>query len=71
MDLKDFAESLKRDLQCCQDILQNFITKIEKFDDSVDEWNLFLAQAHVELETCQKNPKRFEDLEENLERLQV
>ena len=70
-EIKNFAESLGEDLSYFRDTLKSFIGKIEKFQDSVVEWNSFLDQAEVELQACQKSSTNFEDLEETEERLQV
>ena len=70
-EIKNFVESLGEDLSYYQDTLKSFIGKIEKFQDSVVEWNSFLDQAEIELQACQKNSKTLDDLEETVERLQV
>ena len=69
--MRDFAESLREDLSYIRDTLSSFISKTEKFEACVVEWNSFLDEAGIELVACQANVKTFEDLEENVERLQV
>ena len=70
-EVREFAESLREDLSYIQGTLTSFISKAEKFEASVVEWNSFLDQAGIELKACQTNAKSFDDLEENVERLQV
>ena len=71
IEMKDFTGNLREELSFVRDALSNFAGKIEKFEESVVEWNSFLDQAEIELEICQRSSKNFEDLEENVERLQV
>lgn len=70
-DIKVIAERLKLDLKSHTEHLRRFLMKVEKFDDSILEWNLFLEQAQIELENCQRSSKNLEELSEDIERLQV
>ncbi len=71
IEIDDKIDSLSTLFNRSSKQLEGFITKMGKFEESVDDWSQFLEQARTELAACQKSFENLQELDENYERLQV